>query len=66
MKYDHWIVTNKIIPPLTSNKFSAKAKIFEVGKGEVNHGLGEVWGKTESEANAKMGVLIEEWLKHHQ
>ena len=63
MKYDHWVRVDEIIPPLGENRFAAKAEIHEIGKGRVEHNLGEVWGKTREEATQKMSEKISQWLK---
>lgn len=44
------------------NKFFAIAQICEIGKGKINHDLGEVWGKNKNEAEKKMLKKIEVWL----
>ncbi|MBI2612808.1 hypothetical protein HYW59_03310 [Candidatus Kaiserbacteria bacterium] len=66
MKHDHWVNIEEIKPPMGELKFAAKATIHEIGKGEVDHGLGEVWGKTREEATQKMNEKIKQWLETQQ
>ena len=63
MKYDHWIKIEEVKPPMGKLKFAAKAVINEIGKGEIDHGLGEVWGETREEATKKMGEKIKQWTE---
>jgi hypothetical protein len=60
MKYDTW-VTMEEIRPIGEIKYAAHAHIR--GKGDVQHGLGESWGRTREEAESKMNVRIQEWLE---
>lgn len=62
MKYDYWAVVQELIPPIGENKFFAIAQICEIGKGKINHDLGEVWGETRDEAEKKMLKKIEVWI----
>ena len=63
MKYDTWVTVRELVPPLGENKFYAIANIHEIGKGPVDHDLGEVWGKTWAEAENKMRGKIAKWLE---
>jgi len=63
MKYDHWVKVNELRPPLGANKFSATAEIHEIGKGKVEHNLGEVWGKTREEVTDNMKEKIKQWVQ---
>ena len=62
-KYDYWVKTNELIPPLGEKKFSATAEIHEIGGEKVDHGLGEVWGETREEAQNKMKRIAEQWVQ---
>jgi hypothetical protein len=62
MKYDTW-VTMEEIRPIGEIKYAAHAHIRDIGKGDVQHGLGESWGRTREEAESKMNVRIQEWLE---
>ena len=63
MEYDHWVRIDEIKPPMGENRFAAKAEIHAIGKGSVEHNLGEVWGKTREEATHKMNEEIKQWLE---
>lgn len=62
-KYDSFVKVRELKPPLGENKFYAHAEIHEIGKGKVEHGIGERWGKTKEEASNKMNEEIEQWIK---
>ena len=63
-KYDYWVNIEEIKPPLPGGgNFSAKAKIHEIGGDEVQHGLGEIWGKTREEVHGRMNELIRQWVQ---
>ena len=64
--YDYWVIEKKLIPPVSENKFFAIAKIHEIGGDEINHGLGEVWGKTRGEVYSKMMHKVHAWIEFHQ
>ena len=65
MKYDYWVKTKEISPSLGENKYAAVAEIHEIGKGAVQHNLGETWGKTKGEAEEKMNKKIKIWLEQN-
>ncbi len=62
-KYDFWVKVNEITPPFGENKFSATVEMHEIGVGKVEHGLGEVWGKTREEAHGKMQTIARQWVQ---
>lgn len=61
MKYDSWVDVNEI-RPIGEIKYAAVARIREIGKNDVQHGLGESWGKTSDEARRKMQARLDGWL----
>jgi hypothetical protein len=65
MKYDSWVTISEIIPPIGEKRFAANAQIHEIGKGKIEHGLGEVWSETKDEAEKKMQEKIDTWLKQN-
>lgn len=65
------LITNEIIPPLHGGlKYAAKVQaLFMMQDGErkrISHEFGETWGKTDSEARAKMTAHVEEWVTSQQ
>lgn len=65
-KYDYWVRTQKIIPPIGDYRFAGKAEVYEVGVGKVSHEFGEAIGKTEAEATTEMTKKIEQWIKEQE
>ncbi|MDO8609080.1 MAG: hypothetical protein Q7R95_00895 [bacterium] len=66
MKHDWWIEVQQLIPPIGGiYKYFSIAEIYEIGKGKINHNLGEVHGKTKEEAEKKMREKVEKWLKEN-
>lgn len=62
-KYDYWVKVDEIKPPLGNNNFAATAVIHEIGGNDIEHGLGEVWGKTREEAQQKMLTIVRQWIQ---
>lgn len=62
-KYDYFVKVRELRPPLGENKFYALAEIYEIGKSNVEHGIGERWGKTKEEASSKMDEDIKQWIQ---
>lgn len=65
------LITTEIIPPLHGGlKYAAKVQALFVTQGgerkRISHEFGEVWGNTDSEARAKMIVIVESWVKSQQ
>jgi hypothetical protein len=63
IKYEYWVRVNEIIPPLGMKKFAATVEIHEIGKGKIEHNLGEVWGETREEAHDKMETIARQWVQ---
>lgn len=48
--------------PLGEDKYYAKLSWIFKGTKEISLDLGEVWGKTEKEAEEKMEQKVKEWI----
>lgn len=65
-KYNYEINTEKLDPPLGENRYAATVIMAErLGPGQtqrVNPNIGELWGKTQEEAEKKLQQAVEKWI----
>ena len=65
-KYDFWVQTYEIDPPIDDKiGWGAKASVQEIGGADDAVTLHEHWGTTKEEAAAKAQEEAEKWIAEH-
>jgi hypothetical protein len=62
-QYEYQIKTQELIPSVGINRFMAICFISKYKVGKITVDFGNVWGRTEKEAEEKMEIKVDEWIK---